>query len=53
MVPLADFESFKRTIEARVQALEEALEQKDDEVQCICSSNLSPRSRNFRNSLLR
>jgi len=31
-VSLDDFESFKRTIEARMQSLEEALEQKDDEV---------------------
>lgn len=37
MVALADFESFKRTIEARVQALEEALEQKDDEVDALQS----------------
>merc|ERR1711865_359746 len=30
-VSLDDFESFKRTIEARMQSMEEALEQKDDE----------------------
>eukprot|EP00656_Telonema_subtile_P039890 TRINITY_DN44974_c0_g1_i2.p1 TRINITY_DN44974_c0_g1~~TRINITY_DN44974_c0_g1_i2.p1 ORF type:complete len:334 (+),score=88.70 TRINITY_DN44974_c0_g1_i2:103-1104(+) len=34
-VPLEDFESFKRTIEARMQALEEALEQKDEEVDAL------------------
>jgi len=31
-VSLDDFESFKRTIEARMQSMEEALEQKDDEI---------------------
>lgn len=35
MVSLDDFESFKRTIEARVQALEEALEAKEDEVDSL------------------
>lgn len=34
-VSLEDFLSFKRTIEARVQALEEALEQKDEEVDAL------------------
>lgn len=34
-VSIEDFESFKRTVEARFQALEEQLEQKDDEVAAL------------------
>jgi len=34
-VSLDDFESFKRTIEARMQSMEEALEQKDDEITAL------------------
>eukprot|EP00658_Telonema_sp_P-2_P036199 TRINITY_DN26232_c0_g1_i3.p1 TRINITY_DN26232_c0_g1~~TRINITY_DN26232_c0_g1_i3.p1 ORF type:complete len:357 (-),score=63.18 TRINITY_DN26232_c0_g1_i3:208-1278(-) len=34
-VSTADFDSFKRTIEARFQSLEEALEQKDEEIDAL------------------